>query len=287
MAPTTRIVGKKNKPDDDPREVYRFNTTAAPMTKAQRFAFGRWRDNTRPDALTIATIVSNVQRGTMVDLPVASFDLLDAGASRVERFYMDYPVTMANAVGSAPPRGEARAWAPLVASHPMRLITLTRFTMGSHSWFVVERGEVEPVPGRAAVDGNIASGVQVAVYSVEPAARKAFTQFVTEMQQGEDRLVAFPPTAQADAFGSTMTNERIAAGLALHWMEKHAAEERKREEERKAAEAAARAVEEQRERERREEEERKRRIAAGDVSVLDDQGLAARLRAKRAKGATS
>jgi hypothetical protein len=279
-----RIVGKRSKPDADPIEVYRFDTLAEPIAPAQRFAFGRWRDFAKNGAPSVASLVGQVQRGLFVDLPVESFGQLDAGVSRVERFYMTYAKDMANAVVGA--RGEARSWEPLVAEQPMHLITLTRFTLGSHSWFVVERGTIEPIRGRIAIDGLIDGGVQASVFSVESAARKAFTQWYTQVEQGDERLVAYPPTAQADAFG-TVTNARIAHGLALHWMEKHAAEERKREEERKAAEAAARALEEQRERERLEEEERRRRIASGDVSVLDDNALAAKLRAKRAKGGAS
>lgn len=280
---TSRIVGRKIKPDGDPVELFRFDTGSPPMHTAQRFAFGYWRDNRAPGAPSIATLISGVQRGQYVDLPIASFETLDAGSAKVERFTISYPVAMLNSIGSAPLREKAESWDGVVGSHPAHLIAQTRFTLGTHSWWVIERGEIEPVPGRRVIESAIGSNVQASIFSVEPAARKGFTQWVTERERGEERLIAFPATAT----DFNIENRQISAGLALNWMETHAAEMRKREEERKRAEAAERAMAEQRERERLIEEERQRRIASGDVTVLDDQGLAARLRAKRAQKGTT
>lgn len=284
---TLRIVGKKNRPDGDPVELFRFDTLAPPINVAQRFTLGAWRESTLSGAPTIATLISLVQRGQLVDLPVvdgADFDALDSGASVIEHCTISYGPVMANSIGIAPNRVQSEAWEPAVKTHPMFVIAQTRFTIGTHSWWLVERGSIAPISGRPAFYGTVGSSIQASIFSVDPAARKAFSQFVAERDRGEDQLVAFPAMASQKLRAFAPTDTQIAAGLALFWADKHAAEEKAKEVERQRAEKAALALLAQKVKEKLEEDERQRRIAAGDVTILNDLDLAARLRARRAKG---
>jgi hypothetical protein len=280
---SARIVGRRAKAGADPSDFFRYDTTASPSAMAQRFVMGFWRDNSRatPGEPTTVSLSSDVQRGLRVDLEVSTFGKVE-DFSNVERIMVTYPGTLANGMNAGLSRGASEAWQPLIATNVLHIITQTRFTLGTHSWWLVEQGLVVPTQrcGHIALKGELAGDPQVAIFSTEPAARKAYTQFTTERMSGEPRLIAIP----ANGKGIASTNAQLGAGLALNWMEQFAAEEKAREEERRKAAEAAAVLAQQQAVEREREAERQRRIAAGDVTVLDDTSLAEKLRRKRAVG---
>lgn len=278
----TRIVGKRLKPGGDPVELYRFDTAAPPHTEVQRFAFGLWRDSASVSEpiKTIMTVVADVQRGLLVDLPVESFDKLDAGITRVQAALFSY------AANCSPPDSlmnwDWEDWNSSLRKHQARVVMKTLFTMGSHSWWMIEGGWLTPIAGRPIAAGFIQKMETVQQASLESAANKVFAKAANDIVMLPDRIATKIGTMHG--YGLGIRDKELCEGIALSWASLNEEERKRRLHEQQARAAAARAQEEERERARLIEEERQRRIANGDVSALDDQGLASRLRAKRAKG---
>jgi len=285
----TRIVGKRIKVGGDPAELYRFETSAAPHTEVQRFAFGLWRGSTETSVRTVMSVIGDVQRGLLVDLPVESFDKLDAGIAQVEAAlfsFSDQRVSSFSECEQCEPSDPCapESWQVSIRNQHARVVTKTKFTMGwlgSHTWWMIEGGWLTPIGGRPLSEGYIQKmETATLVSTVESAANKAFVNEIRNVEAMPNRIA----TKITSYLGPSISDEDIAAGIAATWSNLHAEEQKRRVIEQRRAEEVRLLLAQQEHATRLIEEERQRRIAAGDVSALDDQGLASKLRAKRTKG---